>query len=139
MRHDSILYSSAAALLIATMVVATGFVSAAKPPASGGIDGYVYAQGSGLGIGNAFVEVVGAGKSEYTDVNGYYKMLKIPAGTYSLQVSVSGYITQTRDNVQVISGTTSHCCQLRAHSTWSLRRHPEELKGMSSIKALCSP
>lgn len=61
----------------------------------------------GNGIPSASVLVVEAGRGATTDLDGYYTLLNVGAGTYSLRVSFLGYTTQLIEGVDVNVGQTS--------------------------------
>jgi outer membrane receptor protein involved in Fe transport len=49
------------------------------------------------------VFIEGFGKGAAADINGFFQLNKVPAGTYKLKVSFVGYKTKLIDNVKVIS------------------------------------
>ena len=53
------------------------------------------------------VRTVGASFSAVTNQSGQYTLSNVPAGTYTLEASKSGYVTQTQSNVQVVANQTT--------------------------------
>lgn len=78
-----------------------GTPSPSPQPTNGTIYGYVTDASTGQPIANAAVSVSGVG-TVYTDSQGYYQ-ISVPAGTYTVTASASGYISQSQ-NVTVNSG-----------------------------------
>ncbi len=62
------------------------------PTLTGKLVGHVYDE-NGHPLANATVEITELGLSNKTDVNGYYVINNIPAGTYTVKVSLFGYYT----------------------------------------------
>lgn len=78
-----------------------GTPSPSPQPTNGTIYGYVTDASTGQPIANAAVSVSGVG-TVYTDSQGYYQ-ISVPAGTYTVTASASGYNSQSQ-NVTVNSG-----------------------------------
>jgi hypothetical protein len=76
------------------------------PPATGSIAGTVTAQGGGA-IAGATVTVDGTSHSATTNASGAYTIGDVPAGTYSVTASASGYTAQTQAGVSVTDGETT--------------------------------
>ena len=64
------------------------------PPAPATLWGIIADAVTGYTISGALIEV-GTVASGYSDTNGNYQITGIPAGTYSITVSASGYVTRT--------------------------------------------
>ena len=60
---------------------------------SGGLKGFVYEESTGEVIIGATVNLKGTSRGGKTDVNGFFNLAKIPAGSYTLVVSFIGYET----------------------------------------------
>ncbi|MYG36172.1 MAG: TonB-dependent receptor, partial [Gemmatimonadetes bacterium] len=69
------------------------------------IEGTVRSGDSGMGLGNARVEIPALGLVEFTGATGTFSMTGVPAGTHTLEVRLLGYGLQTQD-VTVASGQT---------------------------------
>src|SRR5947209_6134344 len=67
------------------------------------IKGFVYERGSGEPVIYTNVYLEGTGYGVQTDVNGYYSLTGIPAGTYTLFTTQIGYDT-ARTSVTVTPG-----------------------------------
>ena len=63
------------------------------PPLPATLWGYVKDAQTGIGIQDVTVEVVGV-SSAYSDANGRYEILDIPAGTYTVRFSHPDYVTK---------------------------------------------
>ena len=73
--------------------------------AQGTIEGTVRSGDSGMGLGNARVEIPALGLVEFTGATGTFSMTGVSAGTHTLEVRLLGYGLQTQD-VTVASGQT---------------------------------
>ncbi len=68
---------------------------------SGKIAGYVTDAETGDPIPGANIIIDGTSMGVATDIQGYYSLLNVPPGTYSVKVSVIGYQNTTIQNVEV--------------------------------------
>ncbi|VVB65317.1 Carboxypeptidase regulatory-like domain protein [Candidatus Gugararchaeum adminiculabundum] len=75
------------------------------PTTFGTVSGYVL-NGSGSGVGGATVTIVGQGLSTTTDGAGYYTFAAVQQGTYTISVSKSGYLNQSRTAQPVTAAQT---------------------------------
>lgn len=91
---------NAARLLLALFLVAAFALSALAQ--TGEIRGFVYNQKTGEPVIYTPVFLKGTGFGVITDVNGYYSLTKIPAGTYSLTSTSLGYDTAS-EYVEVVA------------------------------------
>ncbi len=89
------------------MIVAlsTAFLGAGT---SGKISGLVTEQGSGGPLIGCNVLVDGTSMGAATDADGYYNILNVPPGLYTLRFSMIGYQTKVMSNVMVASDLTSN-------------------------------
>ncbi len=69
------------------------------------IEGTVRSGDSGMGLGNARVEIPALGLAEYTGATGTFSITGVPTGTHALEVRLLGYGLQTQA-VTVASGQT---------------------------------
>ena len=96
-----------AAALALVAALAVGLAAPAAAQSAGKISGRVVdASGEGVPAANVFVMETTRGAT--TDLEGYYTILGVPAGTYRLRISFLGYATQFVENVNVnIDQTTT--------------------------------
>jgi hypothetical protein len=80
---------------------------AAPAPVLGTISGSVTASDGGAGISGATVAVEGTALSAVTDGSGNYTIANVPAGTYSVTASATGYVSKTTTGVVVTAGNTT--------------------------------
>ena len=103
--------SVATALRTAVFSFVVAFGLAALAPASaqssGKISGRV-TDDSGQGVIGATVFIVESSRGATTDIDGYYTILDVRAGTYTVRVSYIGLATQVTENVQVAIGQTTN-------------------------------
>ena len=95
----------------ALRVTALALLAAALGPlahaqASGKLSGRV-TDADGLPVPGASVLVLETTRGATTDVDGYYTILNVDAGTYAVQVSFIGYTTLRVENVDVNIGQTT--------------------------------
>ncbi|MBN2281152.1 MAG: TonB-dependent receptor [Candidatus Marinimicrobia bacterium] len=74
---------------------------------SGKIQGLVTDDATGEPLGGVNVVIAGETLGAATSMEGYYVILNVSPGTYSLQVSMIGYATVTVNNVKVSSDLTT--------------------------------
>ncbi len=80
---------------------------------TGAIKGFVYERGSGEPVIYTNVFLLGTSYGVQTDVNGYFSLAGIPAGTYTLATTQIGYDT-ARTQITVMAGdVTNHKLFLR--------------------------
>ena len=82
-------------LLILVAALATVTAPAAEPPATGTISGRVLNTTSGSYLNNARVAVAGTSLETYTDENGDYLLVQVPAGAARVTASFTGFEAQT--------------------------------------------
>lgn len=80
---------------------------------SGALRGQVRVSGTTTNLAGAKVEAYLGGvlkASAVTDANGIYAILgNLPAGSYVIVVTQTGYVTRTKSGIAVIAGGTSYC------------------------------
>lgn len=83
-------------------------VIVAAPGASrkAGIEGAVLARGSGRGLADAVVRVVGRGLTARAQEDGSFDLAALEPGTYTLEAEAPGYLEQQIGGVAVSAGTT---------------------------------
>jgi hypothetical protein len=74
---------------------------------TGTISGTVTDKDTGNPIEGATVTANGYSDPDGADSNGYYEILNVPVGIYTIEVSATGYHAQSRTNVQVLDGQTT--------------------------------
>ncbi len=89
---------SIAVILVPVMLLAS---------TSGKIAGVVENEETGEPIPGATIRVVGTDIATQTDPDGEYYIINLPAGTYSLTVSVVGYASVEKENVRVLLDLTT--------------------------------
>ncbi|MBD3289406.1 outer membrane beta-barrel protein, partial [candidate division KSB1 bacterium] len=88
--------------LITAFVFTSGTLTAQT---TGQITGKVIEAGSKSPLPGANISIVGTARGAATDNNGRFKILKVPAGTYTVKTSFLGYQDETKE-VQVLAGKT---------------------------------
>jgi hypothetical protein len=98
------LYAAVAA--IAVLVSALAPAGLAAQEAKGTLTGFVADVRSGEFVRHAGVEVVGAGKTVYTGVEGDYTV-ELPPGTYVVRFFFDGFIEKKEEFVTITAGETT--------------------------------
>ena len=93
------------AFLFVLAALALPAVSAAQ--GMGAIVGRVTDATDGSGLPGASVLVRGTTLGVATDLDGSYRVLVVPGGTYVVSASFTGYETATQRDVSVIAGTST--------------------------------
>lgn len=97
----------AAALAVAAVVA--GAIPAAAQTGAGGLRGYVHDEQGGALPGVTVVakspDMISPATG-VTDGEGYYRLLNLPPGTYSITAELSGFATFKRDEIIVRAGVT---------------------------------
>lgn len=88
-----------AAILLACAVVVSGVAWAGT---TGQLSGVVRDSKTGEAVSLASVAIPDLKRGAVTDAQGNYVILNIPAGHYSVRVSLLGYISQLRQDVEII-------------------------------------
>lgn len=83
------------------------FTATALYAQSGKVSGRVVDQKTGEGLPFANVVLVGTSQGAATDVDGYYAILNVRPGTYSVKASALGYSAVTLSNIKVSIDLTS--------------------------------
>jgi hypothetical protein len=95
-------------LYLAVVILLIGPLHAGQRPAArGGLEVHV-TDTSLKPIHHATARVLETGQGAYTDPNGVARILKLPPGRYSIEVSRLGFVRDTVRNVKVDSGNVSH-------------------------------
>lgn len=76
----------------------------ASAQAAGTLTGTVVDGDFGGGLPGASVLIIETGRGAATDIDGNYTIREVPAGTYTVRYSFTGYGTQTVENVAVAAG-----------------------------------
>ncbi len=107
--HGQLRRSFAASLILLLIVGAgrAGALSARPPGPTGKISGRVLEAGTNQGLPGVNVVLAGTVIGGVTDADGYYYILNIPPGTYSVQASFVGFATVTTQNVRVVQDQTT--------------------------------
>lgn len=92
-------------LALAAVVLAVGASSLAAQSATGKIEGKVRDQ-QGAPIANVQVFIVGTAFGAQTNIDGYYFLNLVPAGSVTLQANFIGYKKTQVTDVRVLSGQT---------------------------------
>ncbi len=92
-------------LLISAMLIATPIILLAGT--TGKIAGAVQNKVTGEAIPSATIRVVGTDIVTQTDADGEYFIINLPAGSYSLSVSVVGYQAIQKEDVRVLLDLTT--------------------------------
>ena len=90
--------------LVALLSLALGGAIAAQ--STGSIEGRVVRDEDGAGVGGATVVVAETGMAGVTEPDGSFLFFSVPAGTYSLELSLGQYAA-TEEGVEVAAGETT--------------------------------
>ncbi|CAM2069085.1 TonB-dependent receptor [Sulfidibacter corallicola] len=71
---------------------------------TGTVNGTVYNKDDGSTLPTASVRIVGSDKVVFTDVNGFYNLRGVPAGTYEMIAEFAGFSDMTIEGVEVKAG-----------------------------------
>ena len=96
----SIATAPRAAACALAVVLAVALASPAAAQSAGKISGRV-TDAAGEGVPGASVLVTETTRGATTDLDGYYTILGVPAGTYTIRISFIGYATQVVEGVDV--------------------------------------
>ncbi|MGD8328556.1 MAG: TonB-dependent receptor [Acidobacteriota bacterium] len=99
-------YSAALVLAVSFAVLFAAAPAHAQQAANGKIAGKILDEYNGMTLPTAPVTVVGLDRTVYADLDGQY-VVEVPAGTYEVQVTFSGYQDRTVRNVVVVAGRTT--------------------------------
>ena len=107
--HGQLRRSLAASLILLLMIGAggTGNLVARPSGPTGKIAGRVLEAGTNQGLPGVNVILEGTVIGGVTDTDGYYYILNIPPGTYSVRASFVGFATVTTQNVRVVQDQTT--------------------------------
>ncbi len=107
--HAQLRRSFAASLVLLLMVGVGGAGNLFAHPTgpTGKISGRVLEAGTNLGLPGVNVVLAGTLIGGVTDADGYYYILNIPPGTYSVQASFVGFATVITQNVRVVQDQTT--------------------------------
>jgi len=72
----------------------------------GTLEGYVY-DGNGDPLPGATVTITELGRTRTSDGTGFYQFTYVPAGTYTVRATLSGYVTDEYTGVSVSDGMTT--------------------------------
>ena len=75
---------------------------------TGKIAGFVKDSETGEPLPGVNIIIEGTTMGAATDINGYYYIINVPVGTYTLKASMVGYHTQTIKNVKISIDLTAH-------------------------------
>ena len=108
MNHSSVRSFVRRALRVAVFafVASVAGLSAAWAQATGAISGTVTSTSTRNALQGALVTVAGANRADYTDGAGSFNLQGLPAGTYEVIVSYTGF-TDARERVTVAAGQTA--------------------------------
>ena len=88
-------------LLIGTLVILCPFISMANEPGDGILSGRIIDKTTGETLIGVPVMLEGTTFGAVTDLDGYYKIEKIPAGKYSVVVRYIGYTSKIISEVEI--------------------------------------
>ena len=108
MNHSSVRSFVRRSLRVAVLafVASVAGLSAAWAQATGAISGTVTSTSTRNALQGALVTVAGANRADYTDAAGSFNLQGLPAGTYEVIVSYTGF-TDARERVTVAGGQTA--------------------------------
>ncbi len=108
MNHSSVCSFVRRSLRVAVFafVASVAGLSAAWAQATGAIAGTVTSTSTRNALQGALVTVTGANRADYTDAAGSFNLQGLPAGTYEVVVSYTGF-TEARERVTVAAGQTA--------------------------------
>ena len=99
-------FATAFRIPLLLLLLASLGASVASAQTAGKLSGRIVDE-SGQAIIGATVFIVETSRGATADVDGYYTILNVPAGTYSVRISSIGYSTQLTENVNVDIGQTT--------------------------------
>ncbi|HEX9659152.1 MAG TPA: carboxypeptidase-like regulatory domain-containing protein, partial [Rhodothermales bacterium] len=91
-------------LALLTVALHVSFLQAGT---TGKISGRVVDAANGEGLPGVNVFIIGTTHGATTDVDGYYAIIQVPPGTYSVRASFIGYAVVTTEEVRVIVDKTT--------------------------------
>lgn len=94
-------------LMVCTGGVGGVYAHSTSSGPTGKIAGRVLEYGTNLGIPGVNVVISGTSIGGVTDPDGYYHILNIPPGNYTIQASFIGFATVTTQNVRVVQDQTT--------------------------------
>lgn len=108
MNHSSVCSFVRRSLRVAVFafVASVAGLSAAWAQATGAIAGTVTSTSTRNALQGALVTVTGANRADYTDAAGSFNLQGLPAGTYEVVVSYTGF-SEVRERVTVAAGQTA--------------------------------
>ena len=94
-------------LAAAVALAGAGDLYARPPGPTGKIAGRVVEANTGLGLPGVNVVIAGTIQGGTTDADGYYHILNVKPGTYSVRASFIGFAPVTTENVRVVQDQTT--------------------------------
>ena len=94
-------------LCILLVVCIAGFVSDVWAAKTGKITGQIMDQGSNEPLAGANIVLQGTGMGAAADLDGFFIILNVPPGAYTVEVSMIGYASYIQENVQVSVNQTT--------------------------------
>ncbi len=92
---------------LALLIVWAALVPAAHAMAAGKISGRVTEASTGEAFPGATVRIEGTSQGAAADADGYYTILNVRPGTYTVVATMVGYATVRVENVEVVSDRTT--------------------------------
>jgi len=92
-------------LILVILFLAIPLISFAQT--TGKIDGIVKDKKTGDPLPGVNIVIKGTTTGAATDVDGYYYIINVPPGTYTVTATMMGYTTLSQQNVQAIVGQTT--------------------------------
>jgi outer membrane receptor protein involved in Fe transport len=93
-----------AAIIVASAIFVFGTAWAGT---TGQLSGVIHDAKTGEPISLASIAIPELKRGAVTDAQGNYTILNVPAGRYSVRVSLLGYVSQLRENVEIIQDFTT--------------------------------
>ena len=73
---------------------------------TGNLNGTIRIARTQVPLDGATIRIIGLEQASVSDSNGFFRFRNIPTRSYSIEASAIGYKTQTKFNIEVISGNT---------------------------------
>ena len=96
-RHEKLALGAATFLAGAVLVFGTGWAGT-----TGQLSGVVKDAKTGEPVSIASVAIPSLKRGAVTDAQGNYLLVNVPAGKYSVRISLLGYVSQVRENVEIV-------------------------------------
>ena len=88
-------------ILAIIFIIAIGFISSLEAGTTGKLAGFIKDGSTNEGLPGVNIIIEGTMMGAATDLDGYYVIINIPPGTYTLKAMMMGYQSQRMENIRV--------------------------------------